>query len=55
MSYLHRQLAQSVERALKTFPCVFINGPRQSGKTTLAQMVWNGRVYRTLILMIRQH
>lgn len=44
MSYhLSRHLAPSVERALKSFPCVFINGPRQSGKTTLAHMVWNER------------
>jgi predicted AAA+ superfamily ATPase len=43
MPYLHRFLAPSVEQSLATFPCVFINGPRQSGKTTLAQMIWEGK------------
>ena len=43
MPYLHRFLAPSVEQSLVTFPCVFINGPRQSGKTTLAQMIWEGK------------
>jgi len=40
MSYLHRLLAPAVAQSLTHFPCVFINGPRQSGKTTLARMVW---------------
>jgi uncharacterized protein len=43
MSYLHRLLASAIEQSLKSFPCVFINGPRQSGKTTLARMVWGGK------------
>ena len=41
MPYLQRLLAPAIEQSLKTFPCVFINGPRQSGKTTLARMVWD--------------
>ncbi len=40
MTYLPRHLAPSVREALDDFPCVFINGPRQSGKTTLARMIW---------------
>ena len=34
-----RHLAGRVERALESFRIVLINGPRQSGKTTLAQMM----------------
>jgi len=40
MPYLSRHLRDSVSKALDDFPCVFINGPRQSGKTTLARMIW---------------
>lgn len=35
--YIQRYLSPSIEKALKAFPCVFINGPRQAGKTTLAK------------------
>jgi predicted AAA+ superfamily ATPase len=42
MPYLPRLLTPSIEHALQAFPCVFINGPRQSGKTTLAKRIWNG-------------
>ena len=41
MPYLSRHLTPSVSGALNDFPCVFINGPRQSGKTTLAQLIWS--------------
>lgn len=41
MPLLPRHIALAVEQSLKAFPCVFINGPRQSGKTTLARMVWD--------------
>lgn len=40
MSYLPRFLTAEIKRLLDSFPCVFINGPRQAGKTTIAQMVW---------------
>lgn len=40
MTYLTRHLNESVVHSLNNFPCVFINGPRQSGKTTLARMIW---------------
>lgn len=43
MPYLHRFLAPAVKQSLAAFPCVFINGPRQSGKTTLAQMIWESK------------
>lgn len=36
-----RHIAPTVQKSLQNFPCVFINGPRQSGKTTLAlNLVW---------------
>jgi len=34
---IKRQLSQSVLDALQGFPVVFVNGPRQAGKSTLAQ------------------
>lgn len=40
MPYLNRHLGPSIRQSLDHFPCVFINGPRQSGKTTLARIVW---------------
>lgn len=40
MSWIPRHLEPAVQNALENFPCVFINGPRQAGKTTLAQRIW---------------
>ncbi len=37
-----RQMTESVKNTFQNFPCVFINGPRQSGKTTLAKLVLTG-------------
>lgn len=37
--YIQRLLEKTLKKALKTFPAVFIGGPRQSGKTTLAKKV----------------
>ena len=34
VSYLERQLAPTLQRALRGFPAVLVTGPRQSGKTT---------------------
>lgn len=31
----YRILANTIQRALKTFPAIVVTGPRQSGKTTL--------------------
>lgn len=45
MPYLTRRLAPELIRTLEEFPCVYINGPRQAGKTTLAQMVWPQAAY----------
>ncbi len=39
MYQIKRQLSAAVEEALKTFPVVYVNGPRQSGKSTLAQHI----------------
>ena len=37
MSMILRRLASDVLDALKDFPVVYVNGPRQAGKSTLVQ------------------
>ena len=37
MKHIHRQLRDSILSSLKNYPIVFVNGPRQAGKSTLAQ------------------
>ena len=37
---LTRTLATTIRRACRTFPAVWVAGPRQSGKTTLLRMGW---------------
>ncbi len=39
-SYIHRTLEKTVARAAKEFPVVLVTGPRQSGKTTLLQHIF---------------
>jgi uncharacterized protein len=47
--YFKRTLSESLQKASKTFPIVFITGPRQVGKTTLLeQCSQEDRVYVTL-------
>jgi hypothetical protein len=35
MKYIHRQVEPFIKDLLKTFPCLAVTGPRQSGKSTL--------------------
>jgi len=37
MNIIHRNIENTVLNALKSFPAVYINGPRQAGKTTLVK------------------
>ena len=37
--YIRRLLEKTLKDALKTFPVIFITGPRQSGKTTLVKKI----------------
>jgi len=46
--FIKRAIAQKVRGAAKEFPVVTIFGPRQSGKTTLAQMVFPKHRYISL-------
>jgi uncharacterized protein len=41
MKYKERVLANTIERAIKTFPAIVVTGPRQSGKTTLYKMLFS--------------
>jgi hypothetical protein len=43
-----RELQAELDEAASEYPVVTILGPRQSGKTTLAQMAFPGRQYRSL-------
>jgi predicted AAA+ superfamily ATPase len=43
-----RKIASELAQAAKEYPVVTILGPRQSGKTTLARMVFPGRPYFSL-------
>ena len=35
MKYIHRSIEPTIERLLRSFPCIAVTGPRQSGKSTL--------------------
>jgi hypothetical protein len=50
IAMLKRKMAKTVEELAKGFPVISITGPRQSGKTTLAQMVFPDKQYVSLEL-----
>jgi predicted AAA+ superfamily ATPase len=35
MKYIHRQIETYIKKIIKSFPCLAVTGPRQSGKSTL--------------------
>src|SRR3989344_4424206 len=43
--YVRRLLEKSLKEAIKSFPAVFIGGPRRSGKTTLSKSFLKGYNY----------
>jgi len=43
--YVTRLLEKSLKEALKSFPAVFIGGPRRCGKTTLTKIFFKGYKY----------
>lgn len=45
MKHIQRGLASRIETALKVNPVVFVNGPRQAGKSTLVQSLSKGAKY----------
>ena len=45
---IKRRIADKLVGLAETFPVVTIEGPRQSGKTTLARMTFPGHAYANL-------
>src|SRR3990167_8056459 len=45
---INRSLSETIERVVQAFPVIAILGPRQSGKTTLAKMLFKSHVYLSL-------
>jgi predicted AAA+ superfamily ATPase len=45
---IHRNAKTTIENLLEGFPIVTLTGPRQSGKTTLARVVFKNRPYTSL-------
>ena len=45
---IEREIAKKLKSLAETFPVVTIEGPRQSGKTTLAKMVFPSYSYANL-------
>ena len=52
---LKRRIASEVSTALKRFPAVVINGPRQVGKTTLAKSLLSKKKIVYLDLELPSH
>jgi len=48
MTLIHRTLESVLRRAAKQYPVVTLTGPRQSGKTTLAQATFSNHAYVSL-------
>ena len=48
MKYIHRQIEDYIQRSIKSFPCLAVTGPRQSGKSTLLLNTLQGYNYITL-------
>jgi len=48
MTYVPRTLTETLLRAVEQYPVVYLTGPRQSGKTTLARSVLEGFAYFSL-------
>ena len=46
--YIQRQVERRIKRLLKSFPVVFVTGPRQSGKTTLLKHLFPDFAYFNL-------
>ena len=46
--YITRSITKQVRRLCREFPVVVINGPRQSGKTTLAKHLYKSAQYHSL-------
>lgn len=49
MTIIHRNIENTVLKALEVFPAVYINGPRQAGKTTLVKDILSNRFKGTFI------
>jgi hypothetical protein len=45
---IHRELTEQLKEAARYFPVVVVLGPRQSGKTTLVQKVFEKHAYVSL-------
>lgn len=48
MKYIHRQMESCIKKVIKSFPCLAVTGPRQSGKSTLLMNILPDYTYITL-------
>lgn len=50
MTFIHRHLFNTLNETLTNFDVIYLNGPRQCGKSTLAHMLMQGRSARYVTL-----
>jgi predicted AAA+ superfamily ATPase len=48
MKYIHREMESCIKKVVKSFPCLAVTGPRQSGKSTLLMNILPDYNYITL-------
>jgi hypothetical protein len=44
-----RILAQTIQKAIRSFPAIVVTGPQQSGKTTLLKMLFTKKPWKNIL------